>query len=611
MRVLDSIDSGSQYSFGDKMLRPRMPRSLFDLSHLVTTTVPNAGILFPLMCLECLPTDSHQVKLNALLRVLPQVVPMYSRQRVYFDCFYVRNSDVWKDWNVYMKKGNDGNTLLTRPALTLDNISSDGLTLNEGADPDDSSTWTSGTVQPNSIYDMMGIPIGTDIVDLINKGYHIDALPFAALLQIYRWYYLNKNTYIEDKAMFPDDESDFRLNDDGNFISFVNAEKSTNILGSKMFRLWAQDYFSSALPFAQRGTAPVLPLTVSSGVQLGDLSFNDLSVSDTDNSLALQFVANATTGFTSRIDQAYSGTAQSLSGYYVDHSGSPTSTAASNNAKRLVSTGEDGRLRLDDVRFDSSSVTFASAIVLDDIRRLAISQLELERMARTDGTYEEFGLSFYGVSSRNAVDFKPLYVGSCYQDVSFSEVLQTSSSDEVSPLGAYAGHGVSVTNDGNIGSVDCDDYGYLIVLCSIMPDVYYFQGLSRMFTKSIQSEEFLPNRDKMGMRPILNQEIFLSGIKATDEDLFAYQNPFDEFRYCANEIHGQLADSSKESFFPYTQARKFTETPNWNKNFVTADNVRKDYLSAPLEDAYTMQVRFDIRSVRPLSYVATPAEVIN
>lgn len=601
MRVLDGLDSGSQYSFGDKMLRPKMPRSLFDLSHLCTTTVPNGGILFPVMCLECLPTDSHQVRLNALLRVLPQVVPMYSRQRMYFDCFYVRNSDVWKDWNVYMKKGNDGNTLLTRPALSLDNISSDGLTLNDNADPSDSSTWTSGVVQANSIYDMMGIPIGTDLVDLINKGYHIDALPFAALLQIYRWYYLNKNTYIEDKAMFPDDESDFRLNDDGKIISFVNAEVSTNVLGSKMYRLWAQDYFTSALPFAQRGSAPTLPIVVEGfeGSALAAL------LGSSDGS-ALSYHYLSSNPDLSQSSTHYIGVDSSKAVHHTaDYSGGSAGSSVNDS---ISASGSGASLSLSNFSLDGR---FVSDVVLDDIRRLAISQLELERMARTDGTYEEFGLSFYGVSSRNAVDFKPLYVGSCYQDVSFSEVLQTSSSDETSPLGAYAGHGVSVTNDGNIGSVDCDDYGYLIVLCSIMPDVYYFQGLSRMFTKSIQSEEFLPNRDKMGMRPILNQELFLSGTKSTDEDLFAYQNPFDEFRYCANEIHGQLADSSKESFFPYTQARKFTETPNWNKNFVTADNVRKDYLSAPSEDAYTMQVRFDIRSVRPLSYVATPAEVIN
>lgn len=602
MRVLDSIDSGSQYQFGDKMQRPNFPRSAFDLSHLNTMTVPNAGIIFPVMCAEVLPSDSFTTRLNALLRVLPQVVPPYSRQRMYFDAFFVRCSDVWKNWNTYMKKGKDGNTILTRPALTLDNISTDGLTTTESE-----GVLTSGIVQANSIYDYMGIPIGTDIVDLIKKGYHIDALPFFALLQIYRWYYLNKNTYIEDDAMFPDDESDFRLDNNGNIISFVNEELPNNVLGSKMFRLWAQDYFTSALPFAQRGSAPVLPLTMTSGLQLGDMTVK--SVLDSSGfSMVSGTSTNSAVGNLTVDGTASVGGNNIVHNVLTEVSGSP---ASQGRVVTSISGKSEAGMTLKDVAFASTSLQFDSSVVLDDIRRLAISQLELERMARTDGTYEEFGLTFYGMSSRNAVDYKPLYVGSCYQDVSFSEVLQTSSSDDTSPLGTYAGHGVSVTQDGNLGQFNADDYGYFIVLCSIMPDIYYFQGLDRKFTKSVQSEEFLPNRDKMGMRPIYNRELFLSGTKSTDDDLFAYQNPFDEFRYMQNEIHGQIADPSKESFWPYTQARKFTETPNFNATFVTASDARKDYLSAPLEDAYTMQVKFDIRAVRPLSYIAHPAEVMN
>lgn len=593
MRVLDGVDSGSQYQFGDKMQLARFPKSAFDLSHLFTTTVPNAGMIFPVLLKETLPTDSWQVRLNALLRVLPQQVPLYSRQRVYFDAFYVRCSDVWKDWNSYMKKGKSGSLLLERPSLSRKNLSLDGLeVLPEGATPD---TATSAKVLPNSIYDYVGIPIGTDLIDLIDKGYHIDALPFMALMQIYRWYYLNKNAYIDDDAMFPDDESDFRLLTDGEILSFKNEGLGSNILGSKMFRLWAQDYFTSALPFAQRGDAPTLPIRVTDF--LGNVDFSQLvSVGDGEK---LQFnFSNGTDDFS---DTIYVGTDQTKA---VHHS---TLSSISSAPLLRSFSSTDGDLRLENFKMSGD---FVSNVVLDDIRRLAISQLELERMARTDGTYEEFGLSFFGVSSRNAVDYKPLYVGSCYQEVSFSEVLQTSESGST-PLGTYAGHGVSVTNDGNIGSFTADDYGYFVVLCSIMPDVYYCQGLDRMFTKSQESEEFLPNRDKMGMRPILNQEIFLSGTRAVDEDLFAYQNPFDEYRYLANEIHGQIADKTKLSFVPYTQARLFDDTPNWNKNFVTARDVRKDYLTAPLEDAYTMQVRFDIRAVRPLSYIAAPAEVIN
>lgn len=602
MRVLDGLDSGSQYSFGDKMLSPKMPRSVFDLSHLNTFTVPNGGKIFPVLITETLPTDSFQVRLNALLRVLPQVVPIYSRQRVYFDAFYVRVSDVWKDANTYFKKGNAGTTLLTRPSLTMDNISLDGLAVTPEGEEDPSKV-TSATVLPDSIWDYMGIPIGTDLVDLIGKGYHIDACPFMALLQIYRWYYLNKNTYINDSAMFPDDESDFRLNNSGNIISFVNESVSNNVLGSDIYRLWAQDYFTSALPFAQRGTAPTLPIGISLSKPLSGIATSDALTSSASGQ-PLQFAFGNTLSRISSADDTDPGQNILANAAISPHFSSIKSIVGTD------SEGAQGSITLQNLKVFANG-DFDSTVVLDDIRRLAISQLELERMARTDGTYEEFGLTFFGVSSRNSVDFKPLYVGSCYQDVSFSEVLQTSSSNQTSPLGSYAGHGVSVTQDGNIGSFNSDDYGYFIVLCSIMPDVYYCQGLSRMYTKSIQSEEFLPNRDKMGLRPILNQELYLSGTKATDEDLFAYQNPFDEYRYLPNEIHGKIADPNNNSFFPYTQARRFNSTPNWNTNFVTATDVRKDYLSASSEDAYSMQVRFDIRAVRPLSYIATPAEVIN
>lgn len=611
MRVLDGIDSGSQYQFGDKLQRASFPRSAFDLSHLFTTTVNNAGSIFPVMCKEVLPSDSWQIKINALLRVLPQVVPLYSRQRVYFDGFFVRCSDTWKHWNTYMSKGKSGNTVLTRPSLTLDNVSTDGLTLTP--DGSDFSTCTSAIVQADSIYDYMGIPVGTDLKALITAGYHIDALPFMALQQIYRWYYLNKNAFIDDNAMFPEDDSDFRLDNNGNIISFNNSGLSSSILGSNMWRLWAQDYFTSALPFAQRGTAPTLPFSFSLDSSFtGNLSADSLSSSvDVNNNNYLRF------GF--RLDGKET---NPLVYADIHRVGSEISSLSSTYSSGAQSTGTyslssisggnefDHKLYFNNVNFDLASFSGSTSVVLDDIRRLAISQLELERMARTDGTYEEFGLTFYGITSRNAIDFKPVYIGSCYQDVSFSEVLQTSETGS-SPLGAYAGHGVSVTNDGNLGVLNADDYGYVIILCSIMPDVYYCQGLDRMYTKSIQEEEFLPQRDKMGMRPILNQELYLSGTKEVDEDLFAYQNPFDEYRYLQNEIHGKLADVTNLSFSPYTQFRSFDSTPNWNNNFLQATDVRKDYLAAMSEDAYTMQVRFDIRAVRPLSYIASPAEVIN
>ena len=102
MRTLDSVDSGSNYSFGDKLKVSSNSRSVFDLSHLNTLTLDNAGRIIPVACFETVPTDSFDLSVNALLRVLPQVVPMYSRQRLYFHAFYCRCSDLWSGWNAYI-----------------------------------------------------------------------------------------------------------------------------------------------------------------------------------------------------------------------------------------------------------------------------------------------------------------------------------------------------------------------------------------------------------------------------------------------------------------------------------------------------------------------------
>ena len=142
-----------------------------------------------------------------------------------------------------------------------------------------------------------------------------------------------------------------------------------------------------------------------------------------------------------------------------------------------------------------------------------------------------------------------------------------------------------------------------------MPDVYYSQGLDRALTKRNQSDMYLPERSRLGLRPILNKEIYFTGNLTQDNDLFAYQNPFDEFRYKPSTIHGKIADSTALSFFPYTQSRKFTALPTYSQSFASANNVRKDYLAAPNEVAYTAQFNINCRAVRPLPYNPEPARL--
>ena len=192
-KSLDSIDSGSNYSFGDKLLKPQMARSLFDLSHLNSLTIDNAGSLIPIACKEVNPNEDHEISVKTLLRVLPQVVPLYSRQRLYIYAFYSRACDLWKDAHAYYKKGWDGNLVLNKPKLTADNMPN-----------------FKEVIKPESLADYLGLPIGYSPATLSQSG-QINCLPFFMYEKIYQAYFMEKNLYMNNRCWLPNDEADLRI----------------------------------------------------------------------------------------------------------------------------------------------------------------------------------------------------------------------------------------------------------------------------------------------------------------------------------------------------------------------------------------------------------------
>lgn len=638
---LESIDSGSNYKFGNKMEVAKPKRSLFDLGHLVTTDIPNAGEVFPVTWFPTVPGDDFDINADVLLRVMPQVVPLYSRQRLYIYGFYSRIGDLWDEANVFVTKGYSGNeTSLRIPTLNNDNLATQSPGFS--------------TIAPNSLGDDLGLPQGLSRSVVINSG--INALPFMMYLRIWRDYFVNKNHYINDRVILPNDDSRFRLNSNGQLLSALDANKNFrfNIFISGIMNpfegdygtfdyvmgiyshLYPSDYFTSALPFTQRGTAPTLTASLSGANVTSQINFDKALVDSQDivtgNNMLLAYNFDlGKIGILSPNSSSTSGTSDTpilnASGTYMRNSvvasggthGTPYTLQNSINNGNLYTSLANALNKAEVI--STLNGTAQTSVIWNDIRKLAQQQEELEKMARTDGSYGGFGITFFGERSKNAIDYKPVYIGGTYKNISFTEILQTSGStvgttnpNATSPLGAQAGHGIVGITNGRIGHVHCDDYGYIMLLACVMPDIYYSQGLDKKFTISKQDELYLPERARLGMIPILNKEIFFAGNNGNnqgeDNYLWAYQNPFDDLRYIQNRISGKIADYSNNSFRSYTQARHFTTLPNWGKEFAQADNVRKDYLFAPSESAYTAQFKFDIRAVRPLPYRSIPAKLM-
>lgn len=606
IKLLESFDSGSNYRFGDKMNRASNPRSLFDLGFSNTLTVPNGGMLIPVGLFETLPGDDINVFVTSLLRVMPQVVPLMSRQRLYIYGFWSRYSDLWNNWQVFIDRGYTGNVDKRIPILQrgknvafIDSGVGDNL------------------IEADSNEDYLGLPIGADFRSLFgtdesptsNAG--ISAMSHMMLLRIYRDYFMNKDEWINDRVMLPDDDSRFRLDDDGQLLSakdlgdkffFVDKVHSDDItviedehneysMGT-LYHDYPDDYFTSAKPFTQRGSTPSINKEIDTS-RLG-LDFSEAvdewsSISPWEHATVMTQHINAQPA------------SAMLTANYTGSDRSGMLTTALNKGKV---TGSNVGIQ----------------ITLEDIRKVAIEQIELERMASCDGSYAQFGLTFFGEVSKAAHDFRATFFGGVYKEITFTEVVQNSpatgdASGQDTPLGTFAGHGSAGMSNNYLGSLHCDDYGMVMLIACIMPDVYYHKGLKRIFTDSLESDKFKPDRAKLGMQPILNKELFYAGNNGNDsgEDnyLWAYQNPFDWLRYNQNEIHGKIADSTNESFYPFTQARKFTELVPWGRNFSEAKDVRKDYLAGGTsEDAYIMQTKFDIRCVRELPYKAIPATII-
>lgn len=632
----EGMDTGSNYGFQDKMIRPNYPRSMFDLSHLVARDIPQAGLVFPISLIEALPASDYEISVKHLIRVMPQVVPLMSRQRIYIYAFYSRCADLWCDFDVFIRKGYSGNEVMQVPQLSGKNNMSKAKSGETYSTP-------SNLNFPYSLGDFLGLPIAS--YSDSQASYPTNVMPFMMYLRIWRDYFLNRNYYVDDRRILPNDDSRFRLNSDGQVASFVDAgndieclfdvrgwntcrisddtprkwipSKGMTYISDTVFSVspfyhdYPADYFTSALPWPQRGNTPTLEFDAS----LSNLSTNLTFGSDTN-----LFVPGSLGGSASLRAMFTSADTFGLQ-LLQNRSSVIDSSVVVGAANTHFNDWLNAKLATGKVS-SSASASGNFSITLENLRELAISQTIMEKMARTDGSYREFGLTFFGEPSKSAMDYRPTFIGGTTSSIAFTEVLQTSASTESSALGQFAGHGISANGQqdpGYIGRVHCDDYGYIMILACIMPDVYYSQGMEKMWSRVNQSDWFLPERAQLGMQPIYNRELYLASHGTLDSEgnvqndmLWAYQDIYDEYRYRPNRIGGQLAMPERNSFFPYTQSRVFDKLPVWGQEFARADDVRTDYLSGGNnESAYVGQFDINIRAVQPLPYRARPATILN
>jgi hypothetical protein len=492
--------------------------SNFDLSYEYKGS-GNFGGLYPVGFMDVMPGDSIKWRSEIMLRFAPLLAPIMHRVNVYIHFFEVPWRQVWDEWEDFITGGDDGTASPTFPVMTgtLD------------------TAWTKGRIG-----DYFGIPpysgAATTDYDFISK------LPFRAYRWIWSEYYRDQNL---QNAYDPLD----------------GTTQTDSYLTTVMLRSWEKDYFTSALPDLQKGSASTVAVT---------------HTGPTPN-----YKTPATFGAATAVGDIKS------DGSDLQDSGS-TDIALHN----LDST---------------TPITLTSTVDINDLRLASRLQEWWERRSRGGSRYTEMILSEFGVKSSDARLQRPRYLGGGKQNVVISEVLQTSE-DGTTPLAEMAGNGIAVGGDNSFQAF-FEEYGCVMAILSVMPRTAYMDGVPKFFLKDDRFDFPFPAFSHLGEQVVENRELYFDATSGGDDPTgtFGYQQRYAEYKQKPSMIVGDFRDTLDH----WHIARQFTAEPSLNQDFIQCDpddeDINRIFASqVPSDHKIWFQIYHQVHARRPLPYFSDP-----
>ena len=543
-------------------------RSRFTRANNHKTTF-NEGQLIPIYLDEVLPGDTHQINMSALVRMATPIYPIMDNlwMDVYF--FFVPNRLVWEHWREF--NGQNNTTHWEQPVdYTIPQIKAPAV------------GWTKGTLA-----DYFGLPTYT-------KNISVSALPFRAYCLIFNEWFRDQN--LQDPAMVNLDDATVTGSNSGDYVT--NAQLGALPLkAAKM-----HDYFTSALPAPQKGPDVGIPIELP----------------------AIPVLPTKVPAFSGNLPEDSDGLA-----FYTPYSGLTTDSRAmvltpTNDNRRLAYAGQgnstvSGGLNNEKIYPynlwalpNEVSENQAISFTINQMRQAFALQRLYERDARGGTRYTEILKAHFGVTSPDARQQRPEYLGGYHMPININQVIQQSATDTTSPQGNTAAYSVS-TMSRNLVTKSFTEHGFIMGLAVVRQDHTYQQGIRRFWSRKDRTDFYWPALANLGEQAILNKEIFAQGTKEDDE-VFGYQEAWADYRYAPSYVTGAFRSNLSEgerggSLDAWHLADYYSELPSLSDQWIEEGDESMNRVlavSSEVENQFLADMYFVNKTTRPMPIYSVP-----